>query len=190
MSETTPQVQDMFGDDASNKPVQRRRATVAPPPPSEPEPERSRFHLSRRAIVSIITVVVLVGSITGLAVVQKFRSSSKTNTTNTAATATKNTNTAATNISLTNVPPAFAVDRPKDVTTQDLDHDGLTNLEEVQAGTSPEDADSDHDGLTDYQEVRIYHTNPMQPDSDGDGFSDGKEITTGNNPLGPGKLPR
>lgn len=188
MSETTPQVQDIFGDDASTKPLQRRRTTAAQPSP--PEPERPRFRFSRRAIISVVTVVILTGCIIGLAVAQKFRSSSDTNLTNTTATATQNSNTAQTNVSLTNVPPAFATDRPKDVTTQDLDHDGLTNLEEVQAGTSPEAADSDHDGLTDYQEVRIYHTNPMQPDSDSDGFPDGKEVATGNNPLGTGKLPR
>jgi|GEM_PF-4810976 len=188
MSDTPQQVQDMFGDDASNKPVQPRRA--APTPPPEPEPERPRLRLSRRAIVSIVTIVVLAGSITSLALVQKFRSASNTNAANTNVAVVQNTNTAAANISLTNVPPAFAADRPKDVTTQDLDHDGLTNLEEVQAGTSPEDTDSDHDGLTDYQEVRIYHTNPLQPDSDSDGFPDGKEVATGNNPLGTGKLPR
>ena len=37
----------------------------------------------------------------------------------------------------------------------DTDSDGLTNLQEYQAGTNPQKADSDDDGLTDAQELAL-----------------------------------
>lgn len=42
----------------------------------------------------------------------------------------------------------------------DYDLDGLTNLEEYVAGTSPALVDSDGDGLTDVDEIRFYGTDP------------------------------
>jgi hypothetical protein len=193
MNGTTPappqQVQDMFGDNASNTPSTRRRVTPrTPPPPSGPERRGPRF--STRTIASIAIVIILVGAIVGIAIARRFaKDATNTNATN-SVTSVTNSSGIPVNVSLTNIPPSFAVNRSKDVTSQDLDGDGLTNLEEVQAGTSIEDPDSDHDGLTDYQEVVIYRTNPLQPDTDRDGFTDGREVATGNNPAGPGKLPR
>ena len=70
----------------------------------------------------------------------------------------------------------------------DSDLDGLSNEEEKQLGTNPNNIDTDGDGLTDYEEVSIYHTNPLNADTDGDGFNDGIEVRRGYNPLGPGKL--
>lgn len=67
--------------------------------------------------------------------------------------------------------------------TEDLDGDGLTNLEEYQFGTKPGYADSDNDGLSDYEEVKIYYTDPMKEDTDDDGASDGTEIKLGTDPL-------
>jgi len=66
---------------------------------------------------------------------------------------------------------------------EDPDHDGLTNLEEYQNGTDPNNPDTDGDGLSDGDEVHIYHTNPLLWDTDGDGISDGVEVLTGSNPL-------
>lgn len=58
----------------------------------------------------------------------------------------------------------------------DLDGDGLTNNEEVAAGTDPRDPDTDDDGLTDGDEVKIHGTDPLNPDTDGDGLTDGDEV--------------
>lgn len=62
---------------------------------------------------------------------------------------------------------------------EDPDHDGLTNLQEFQNGTDPNNPDTDGDGLTDGQEVLIYHTNPLLFSTDGTGISDGIEVQTG-----------
>src|SRR5262249_33530563 len=61
----------------------------------------------------------------------------------------------------------------------DADHDGLTNLQEFQAGTDIHKADSDGDGLTDAQEILLYHTNPLLVSTDGSGIPDGIEVQTG-----------
>ena len=58
----------------------------------------------------------------------------------------------------------------------DLDGDGLTNLEEYQAGSLPGDPDSDDDGVGDYDEVTFYCSSPVRFDTDGDGYSDDQEL--------------
>ena len=60
----------------------------------------------------------------------------------------------------------------------DFDGDGLTDAEEVAAGTDPLDADSDDDGLSDGDEVNTHQTDPNNADSDTDGLSDGDEVNT------------
>ena len=69
--------------------------------------------------------------------------------------------------------------------TQDPDEDGLTNAEEEEQGTDPQDADSDDDGLTDGEEVNDHGTDPLDPNTDGDGYTDGEEIAEGWDPLDP-----
>jgi hypothetical protein len=69
------------------------------------------------------------------------------------------------------------------VAYEDPDQDGLTNLEEYQYGTDPNNPDTDGDGLSDGDEVHVYHTNPLLWDTDGDGISDGVEVKTGSDPL-------
>ncbi len=97
---------------------------------------------------------------------------------------------------------------------QDADGDGLTTLEELEIGTSPEEYDSDFDGLPDGWEIKNnldpknhldatqdtdedklnnleefqYKTDPQNPDTDSDTFKDGGEIKKGFDPLGKGKL--
>ena len=65
----------------------------------------------------------------------------------------------------------------------DPDGDALSNLQEYNAGTDPNQSDTDGDGLTDAQEVLTYATNPTVPDSDGDGMRDGDEVAYGLDPL-------
>jgi pseudolysin len=67
--------------------------------------------------------------------------------------------------------------------TGDPDQDGLTNLEEFDANTSPVASDSDLDGLTDLEEINVYNTDPNNLDSDLDGINDGLEISLLLNPL-------
>lgn len=95
-------------------------------------------------------------------------------------------------------------DDPQDA-AQDVDQDGLTNLEEFEAGTHPFEADTDNDGLSDGDE-KVYWTqhfgtwitdydsdgeenNLLDPDADGDGFFDGEEATSGTNPADPMDFP-
>lgn len=67
------------------------------------------------------------------------------------------------------------------------DGDGLTNLQEFQRGTDPQDDDSDDDGLQDHVEdatgtwmsSAATGTDPNNGDSDGDGLLDGVENNTG-----------
>ena len=70
----------------------------------------------------------------------------------------------------------------------DSDGDGLTNAQEVEAGTSVTMADTDSDGLGDREEVEVYDTDPRAVDTDGDTYLDGAEVSNGYNPNGPGRL--
>ena len=66
---------------------------------------------------------------------------------------------------------------------EDPDRDGLTNLQEFQNGTDPNNPDTDGDGLNDGDEVNKYKTSPLLADTDGDVVPDGVEIKNGTNPL-------
>lgn len=60
-----------------------------------------------------------------------------------------------------------------DPNNHDTDGDGLTDGEEInQFGTDPLDQDTDRDGLTDGAEVKEIQTNPLNVDTDGDGILD------------------
>jgi hypothetical protein len=71
----------------------------------------------------------------------------------------------------------------------DYDNDNLSNLEEFQQGTPPNNPDADGDGVKDGDEVKrmvngvAAPTNPLVADTDQDGLSDGAETTT--DPLNP-----
>jgi hypothetical protein len=70
---------------------------------------------------------------------------------------------------------------------EDIDGDGLTALEEYNAGTDPNLLDTDGDGIPDKEELETgedgFITNPLLADSDGDGISDGLEIGSGSDPT-------
>jgi len=65
----------------------------------------------------------------------------------------------------------------------DSDSDGLSDEEEQQLGTDPNNFDTDGDGLIDRVEVRIYHSDPLKKDTDGDGYNDGDEVINGYDPA-------
>lgn len=67
----------------------------------------------------------------------------------------------------------------------DSDGDGLSNAQEIELGTDPQNTDTDDDTLSDYDELYVYGTDPLNPDTDGDTLSDADEISLGLNPLLP-----
>ncbi len=62
----------------------------------------------------------------------------------------------------------------------DVDNDGLTDEQEMELGTDPNDPDTDGDGLQDGEEMEFYDTDPLDGDTDGDGLNDGQEINAYN----------
>ncbi len=58
----------------------------------------------------------------------------------------------------------------------DTDGDGLSDDDEADHGSDPNNPDTDTDGLTDGEEVNDYGTDPTSLDTDGDGFWDSHEI--------------
>lgn len=67
--------------------------------------------------------------------------------------------------------------------TDDVDNDGLSNIDEYLNGTEPLKADSDSDGVSDYDELKVYKTNPIMTDTDEDGLDDYSELQLNLNPL-------
>ena len=63
----------------------------------------------------------------------------------------------------------------------DSDGDGLTDTEEEELGTDPDNEDSDGDGITDKEESEG-STDPTLADTDGDGFDDKSEMDAGSDP--------
>ena len=68
---------------------------------------------------------------------------------------------------------------------EDLDEDGLTNIEEQALGTDPLKPDTDGDTLDDGFEVNSFSSNPLLIDSDEDGLEDDSEFRLGTNPNNP-----
>ena len=67
----------------------------------------------------------------------------------------------------------------------DSDSDGISNIDEIELETDPQNPDTDGDRLTDDEEISIHLTDPLLEDTDGDSLSDGFEIRYGLDPLNP-----
>ena len=58
----------------------------------------------------------------------------------------------------------------------DYDEDGLSDLQEFNIKSNPDESDTDNDGLSDGEELFNYLTDPTSNDTDGDGQPDGWEM--------------
>ena len=94
--------------------------------------------------------------------------------------------------SVTNANPVLNIEDIKKLNwpapDTDADGEGLSDTEEAQLGTNPQNPDTDGDGLFDGEEVKVWQTDPKNTDTDGDGHKDGEEVRRGDNPSGPGRL--
>jgi hypothetical protein len=79
---------------------------------------------------------------------------------------------------------ADELDNNTDPQDPDSDGDTINDNDELTAGTNPNNADSDGDGLDDGEEATL-GTDPTEADSDGDGINDGAEILLGSDPNDP-----
>jgi hypothetical protein len=71
-------------------------------------------------------------------------------------------------------------------TPSDGDGDGLSDTEEEDLGTDPDNPDSEGDHVTDGDEVNEWRTDPLDNDSDGDFLTDGDEVNIiGTDPTDP-----
>jgi len=64
----------------------------------------------------------------------------------------------------------------------DRDRDGVSNAQEIEAGTDLTAVDSDEDGLSDRKELEL-GSDPTSLDTDGDGLLDGRERVLGTDPT-------
>ena len=64
----------------------------------------------------------------------------------------------------------------------DGDNDGLSDNEEADLGTDPNNPDTDGDGLGDREELE-FGSDPLASDTDGDGINDGDEVLQGSDPA-------
>jgi hypothetical protein len=78
----------------------------------------------------------------------------------------------------------FSDDNPDDA-SMDFDSDGLSNLEEFEAGTDPKLADTDGDGVPDKWDGKPLDDQEWDKDSDNDGYSDWDEVQEGTDPFDP-----
>jgi hypothetical protein len=65
----------------------------------------------------------------------------------------------------------------------DPDQDGLTNIEEYNYDTDPQNADTDGDGISDGNEVYIYFTSPRNRDSNGNSQNDFQDLAKCIDPI-------
>ncbi len=179
-----PPVEDMFGD------VERPSEVVEQPMVTDSRPQTTSYNLQPRfGFLKVIFVVIVIMGLVGGAAYAAYRIMVQRPVAEIASDGSSQDNHAASSVGDGLVPPLEQTAPPEDKGTfLDSDGDGLTNAEELEAGTSITKADTDSDGLGDREEVQVYDTNPRKADTDGDTFLDGQEVSGGYNPNGEGKL--
>lgn len=70
----------------------------------------------------------------------------------------------------------------------DPDGDGVSNIEEFNFNTDPQNSDTDRDGIADGDELYVYYTNPTVKDSDNDGYNDFDEVSNCYDPTDPNSV--
>jgi len=186
MFDNVKQPEDIFeGVEAASPPPISLPESGSSIPPVMPPIEEVRGKFPWKAIVVVLTVVLVIGAAAALAYVLI---ASRTPV------GPEIDNAQATNpLPTVQEKPVTAVQdapspAPSVVAPTDRDKDGLSDADEAKLGTSPTSPDTDADGLFDKEEVQTYHTDPLNPDTDGDGYLDGGEVKGGYDPNGPGKL--
>ena len=122
-------------------------------------------------------IILLLGSVGGLALFTTFSNSAPGATATALALEMQTRPAQATNAAVATAVALTAVAEGDD------DGDGLSNSQENGLGTDPQNSDTDGDGLADGEEVNRYGTDPLVPDTDGDGLGDGDEVSFGTDPL-------
>ena len=90
---------------------------------------------------------------------------------------------------LTNLQEYNAGSLSSDPRRPDTDGDGLADAAERAAGSNPNLADTDGDGLSDADELAAPSSSPLLTDTDNDGAPDGQEKRVGSNPSSSASAP-
>lgn len=166
-------------------------AAVAPPSALPDAPHHSGFGFVKIVLVVVVVLVLVAGAAYAAyqVMVRKPTDAGIVNSvSDEGVVATDNTKIEENDI-LVEPDPKVEDEKPVNKGTfLDSDGDGLTNAEELDAGTLSNNPDSDNDGLGDREEVEVYETDPREADTDSDGFLDGQEVAGGYNPNGDGRL--
>ncbi|EKD78886.1 MAG: S-layer-like protein [uncultured bacterium] len=181
MPTSSDQVEDIFESSGIAEPVLTPVESV--PPPIVVAPQRSYRRLILIVAICLVALLLLGGI--GFGVWWWAQPDAPINVNEpiineTVVTVPENVNTTPINLNTTvntNTAPV--------ATFVDVDHDGLSDAEELVENTNPKKKDTDEDGLSDREEVRVYNTDPRNPDTDGDGYTDGNEVTHFYHPNSP-----
>ena len=182
-------------NDIPDKKVQKIEEKIKENPEIETPQNKKRASRRGSNLLPIISLVLIVLLIVGVALVYVSTSSRITSLSNYAQEQANDSGLAAQSEKVKVLEKAFA-DLKSETESRlgDLDSDisgtdgfasksDITNLEGIF-----KKMDTDNDGLNDYEEVMTYDTNPNLKDTDKDGFTDKQEIDKGFNPKGEGKL--
>ncbi len=158
--------------------IQRESLPLTPSPSQPTQPNRKPLILGAVALVAVIVVITLIV----LASSNPPSEAARMADGNATALAIAQANQTATSQAVVQANATAAPDLAETATVQylsrDDDADGLTNAQEAQYGTYPDDPDSDGDGLPDGDEVGSC-TSPLSMDTDQDGTLDNVEVMNG-----------